>query len=94
MVIYNHDYDYDYLFGEEKEEMLQLRSEPHNIALTRLIEKVKNVSDVIDCKEVIAKYYNSISPVKNEKRRLVNNKNKEDLEITINDFCQKEPLSC
>ena len=74
--------------------MLQLRSESHNNVLARLMERVKNVSDLIDRKEVITKYYNSFSPVKNEKQRLVNNKNKEDLEITINDFCQKESLFC
>ena len=92
IVIYTHDYGD--LFEEEKEEVLRLRIKSHNNVLARLMEIVKNVSDVIDCKEVITKYYNLYSPVKIERQRIVNNKNKEDLEISINDFCQKEPLSC
>ena len=64
----------------------------NNFIFSKLIERTKNVSDAIDYRELKIKYYNSYLPVKSEKRKIINNKNREDLEILINDFCQKEPL--
>ena len=39
-----------------------------------------------------SKYYNSYYPVKNEKQEIQNNKNKEDLEILLSDFCEKDSI--
>ena len=56
------------------------------------MEKVKEVSDPISYKEIKVKYYNSYSPGKNDKQRLLNEKNKEDIEKLFDDFISKEPL--
>ena len=56
------------------------------------MEKVKNVSKVITYDEIPKKYFNSYFPIKNEKQRNKNNKNKEELEKLLNYFCEKEPL--
>ena len=80
--------------GDTQEEMKQSRDESNGKIFSGLMEKVKNVSDVIDYKELNIKFYNSYSPVKNENQKIQNNKNTEDLEILIKDICQKEPLFC
>ena len=58
------------------------------------MEKFKEISDCVDYKELKIKYYNSYSSIKNEKQKIQNNKNKEDLEILLIDLCQKNPLFC
>ena len=80
--------------GDTIEEMIQNRDESNGKIFTLLMDKVKNVSDVIDYKDLRVKYYNSYSPVKNHNQEIANNKNKEDLEILINELCQKDPLFC
>ena len=80
--------------GDTTEEMRQNRDESNGMIFTTLMNKVKNVSDVIDYRDLRVKYYNSYSPVKNHNQEIVNNKNKEDLEILINELCQSEPLFC
>ena len=74
--------------------MKESRDESNGIIFTNLMDKVKNVSDVIDYKQLRIKYYNSYSPVKNEKQKDKNNKNKEDLEILLNDLGGRDPLFC
>ena len=80
--------------GDTPEEMRKSRDESNGIIFSLLMKKVKNVSDVINYKELKIKYYNSYSPVKTDKQREQNNKNKEDLENIITDLCHKEPLFC
>ena len=92
IVIFTHEFgDPD---GDSPEEMKKSRDESNGIIFTNLMERVKNVSDIIDYKQLRIKYYNSYSPVKNDKQRIKNNKNKEDLEILLNDLGQKDPLFC
>jgi len=92
IVIFTHDYSDPN--GDTPEEMRQSRDESNSQIFSKLMDKVKNVSDVINYKELRIKYYNSYSPVKNENQKIQNTKNKEDLEILLNDLCQKEPLFC
>jgi hypothetical protein len=92
IVIFTHDYSDPN--GDTPDEMRQSRDESNSLIFSKLMEKVKNVSDVIDYKELRIKYYNSYSPVKNENQKIQNSKNKEDLEIILNDLSQKEPLFC
>ena len=80
--------------GDTIEEMRQSRDESNRIIFSKLMDKVKNVSDVINYKELRIKYYNSYSPVKNVTQKIQNNQNKKDLEMLINDLCTKEPLFC
>ena len=74
--------------------MRQSRDESNRIIFSKLMDKVKNVSDVINYKELRIKYYNSYSPVKYDKQQIQNNQNKKDLEMLINDLCTKDPLFC
>ena len=74
--------------------MRQSRDESNGIIFSKLMDKVKNVSDVINYKDLRIKYYNSYSPVKYDKQQIQNNKNKKDLEMLINDLYTKEPLFC
>ena len=89
IIIFSHYFD---PFGDDLEEMVKARNESFQFIFSKLMERTQNVSDVVDYKELKIKYYNSYCPVKNEKQEIKNNKNKEDLEILINDFCQKDPL--
>jgi len=92
IVVFTHGYaDPD---GDTFEEMMQSRDESNGIIFSRLMERVKDVSDTIRYKEMEIKYYNSYSPVKNDKQKKQNEKNKEDIENLFNELIQKEPLFC
>ena len=92
VVIFTHDYhDPD---GDTTEEMRQSRDESNGVIFTLLMEKVKNVSEVIKYKELRIKYYNSYSPVKTEIQKIRNNKNKMDLELLFDELSKKDPLFC
>lgn len=92
IIVFTHGYvDPD---GDTLEEMMQSRDESNGIIFSRLMERVKDVSDTIRYKEMEIKYYNSYSPVKNDKQKKQNEKNKEDIENLFNELIQKEPLFC
>ena len=74
------------------EEKMQKRKEGWKRIFSNLMERVKNVSDIIDYKELNIKFYNSYCPQKNEREKIQNKKSKEDLEVLLNEFCKKEPL--
>ena len=78
--------------GDTPEEMKRIKDNSNRIILGQIMDKVKNVSDVIDYNDLVTKYFNSYSPVKTEKQRAKNERNKEELEIILDDLCQKEPL--
>ena len=80
--------------GDNLDEIRQSKEESNGIIFSKLMEKFKEISDCVDYKELKIKYYNSYSSIKNEKQKIQNNKNKEDLEILLNDLCQKNPLFC
>jgi len=62
---------------------------------SEIMKEFKNVSDVIDFKELKIKYYDLNPFVKDdEDRKIQKKKDKEDLEILLDDFCKKEPLFC
>ena len=74
------------------EEIRNSRDQVNDRVFSKLMEKVKEVSDPISYKEIKVKDYNSYSPEKNDKQRLLNEKNKEDIEKLFDDFISKEPL--
>ena len=78
--------------GDDVEEMKKRSDSSNRNILIETMEKVKNVSDVISYNELQTKYFNSYCPVKNEKQKLKNNKNKEELEVILNYFYEKPPL--
>ena len=85
-----------YYSDEELEDERKIKNEDYKIIFCELMEKFKNVSNVIDFKELKIKYYNSFRITTNttnkEYKKIQNNKNKEDLEILLDDFCKKEPI--
>ena len=92
IVIFTHDYADPN--GDSPEEMKQIRAESNGEIFCKLMDRVKNVSDIIEYKDLKVKYYNSYSPVRNERQKIQNNKNKDDLEILLNELSQTEPLFC
>ena len=80
--------------GDSEEEMRQSRDESNGVIFSKLMDRVKDVSDVIMYKELRIKYYNSYSPVKNNNQKEQNEKNKEDIEKLLNELIQKDPLFC
>ena len=58
------------------------------------MEKVKDVSDVIDYKNLKFKYFNSYCPVKKDKQKEINEKNRDETEKLLDDFIKEEPLFC
>ena len=82
--------------GDSEEEKKKMRDESNGIIFSNLMKKVKDVSDVIDYKELNIKYYNSYSPIRKDREGQVeqNNKNKEDIEKLMKDLCSKQPLFC
>ena len=92
IVVFTHDFhDPD---GDSPEERREARDKSNGKIFSLLMERIKEVSDVINYKELNIKYFNSYSPVKNEKQRKKNEQNKEDLETLFDDLIQKEALFC
>ena len=69
--------------------MKNMRDKQNKKIFASIMEKVKNISDVINCNEIITKYLNSYSPAKNIKQKTKNEKNREELEIILDEFIKK-----
>ena len=78
--------------GDNIEEMKKQKDSSNRDILIEIMEKVKKVSDIISYNELQTKYFNSYCPVKSEKQKLKNNKNKEELEVFLNYLYEKPPL--
>ena len=81
--------------GDTTEEMKNDRDLSNKEIFKEIMEKVKNVSDVIDYKNLNTKYFNSYWPIKEEKKIeqiKCNNENRKNLELSLNEFSQKNPL--
>ena len=90
IVIYTHYYgDED---GESKEEIKELRDETNSEIFSKLMEKVKNVSDVIEYKDLKIRYFNLASKPKTERQKLNNIKYRDELEILLDELSKDEPL--
>ena len=90
IVIFTHHFaDPD---GDTENEMRANRDETNGKIFSNIMDKVKEVSDVIDYKELRVKYFNSYSPVKNDKQKNKNIKVRDDLEIDLDYLTNTEPL--
>lgn len=78
--------------GDNEEEMKTNRDKSNGEIFSKIMEKVKNVSDIIDYTNLKIKYFNSYSPVKNEKQRKKNIKVRDELEILLDELSKNEPL--
>ena len=90
IVIFTHHFaDPD---GDTENEMRENRDKSNGKIFSNIMDKVKEVSDVIDYKELRVKYFNSYSPVKNDKQKNKNIKVRDDLEIDLDYLTNTEPL--
>ena len=90
IVIFTHHFaDPD---GDDEEEMKSNRDKSNGEIFCKIMNKVKNVSDVIDYKGLKIKYFNSYSPEKNKKQKEKNVKVRDELEIVLDKLIQSEPL--
>lgn len=90
IVIFTHHFaDPD---GDDEEEMKKNRDKSNGEIFSKIMERVKDVSDVIEYCNLKIRYFNSYSPVKSEKQRKKNIKVRDDLEILLNELSQNEPL--
>lgn len=78
--------------GDNEEEMKKIKDQSNRKILGQIMNKVKQVSDVINYNDLTTKYFNSYCPVKTEKQRAKNQKNKKELEVILEQISQKEPL--
>lgn len=78
--------------GDSEEDMKKTRDESNKKILGDIMQKIKNISRVINYKDLTTKYFNSYSPVKTPKQEAKNNKNKEELEVILEKISKKEPL--
>lgn len=90
IVIFTHHFaDPD---GDDEEEMKRNRDKSNSEIFSKIMDKVKNVSNVIDYKELKIKYFNSYCPVKNEKQKNKNIKVRDELEVLLDNLINSEPL--
>ena len=82
IVIFTHHFaDPD---GDSEIEMKQARDKSNGEIFSKLMDKVKDVSDVINYKDLNTKYFNSYSPVKTDRQKFKNSKVRDELEVELN----------
>ena len=90
IIIFTHNFgDPD---GDSKEEMKAQRDISNGNIFSKIMDKVKNVSDVIEYNELKIKYFNSYSPTKNDNQKKKNIIVRDELEKELNLLCETEPL--
>ena len=90
IIIFTHNFgDPD---GDSKEEMKAQRDISNGIIFSKIMDKVKNVSDVIKYNELKIKYFNSYSPTKNDNQIKKNIIVRDELEKELNLLCETHPL--
>ena len=90
IIIFTHNFgDPD---GDSKEEMKAQRDISNGNIFSKIMDKVKNVSDVIKYNELKIKYFNSYSPTKNDNQKKKNIIVRDELEKELNLLCETEPL--
>ena len=77
---------------DDEETMIQKTDKDNTEIFEKIMEKVKEVSDVISYKELKKKYFDSYSQANNNKKRKINAKNREELEILFDELIKNEPL--
>lgn len=69
--------------GDNEEEMKIIKDKSNKKILGQIMDKVKKVSEVINYNNLTTKYFNSYCPVKTDKQRAKNQKNKIELEVIL-----------
>ena len=84
---YYHDPD-----GDDEEEMKVARDKSNAAIFEKLMEWVKEVSDIIDYSQLSTKYFNSFSPIKKDSQIKKNIKVRDELEIELDKLISSPPL--
>ena len=91
IIIYTHFFVDPY--EDETEEDMKLNKKDSNKEIfSNIMEKIKDVSDVIEYDNLKIKYFNSFSDPKNNKQKSKNNENRIELQKLLNDLTEAEPL--
>ena len=91
IVVYTHFYS-DPNDDIDEEEMKVQRAKSNGEIFEKIMEKVKNVSDVISYNDLKIKYFNSYSAPDNNKKKKSNNRTREELEDIFNELSKNPPL--
>ena len=91
IIIYTHFYADPY-GTETEEDMKIMRNESNKEIFSKIMEKIKEVSEVIEYDNLIIKYFNSFTEPKNDIQKIKNNENRNDLQKTLNNLSESEPL--
>lgn len=93
VVVYTHFYS-DPNEDEDEEQMKTQRSISNGEIFDKMMEKVKDVSDVISYNDLKIKYFNSYSEANNNKKRKSNERTRDELEEIFDEFSKNPPLFC
>lgn len=91
VIIYTHFFA-DPNENENEEELIEQRNNLNENTFEEMMEKASNVSDVISYNELKKRYFNSYSDANNEIKRKLNNKNRKELEIILDELMNSGPL--
>lgn len=78
--------------GDNEEEMKKSRAESNKKIFSKIMEKVKNVSDEINYDDLDIQYTNLYFPTKNDKQKKNNEKYLKELKASFERLCSKDPL--
>lgn len=78
--------------GETVDEMKEERDSSNGEIFSNIMKYVEEVSEVIDYPKLKTKFLNSYCPAPKERQKIKNEKNRKELEDSLNEFCEKEPL--
>lgn len=90
VIIYTHYYGEE--DGESKESIREIRNETNSEIFSKLMEKVKDVSNVVEYKDLKIKYFNAHSEPKSEIHKKNNIKYRDELEILFDELSKNGPL--
>ena len=91
VVVYTHFFS-DPNEDEDEEEMKAKRTISNCEIFEKIMEKVKDVSDVISYKDLKIRYFNSYSEANNNKRKKSNDRTRKELEVIFEELSKNPPL--
>ena len=77
---------------EDEEEMKAQKTISNGEIFEKIMEKVKDVSDVISYKDLKIRYFNSYSEANNKKKKKSNDRTREELEVIFEELSKNPPL--
>ena len=77
---------------EDEEEMKAQKTISNGEIFEKIMEKVKDVSDVISYKDLKIRYFNSYSEANNKKKKKSNDRTREELEVIFEELSKNSPL--